>query len=59
MVSTSFETSVRVLTRWEREGVVSTEGDGFTIGNRPRLEALSGNLFAQHQAGSAFADAVR
>jgi CRP/FNR family transcriptional regulator len=59
MVSTSFETSVRVLTRWEREGVVTTEDDGFTIGNRPRLEALSGNLLAQNQSGGAFADVLR
>lgn len=43
MVSTSFETSVRVLTRWEREGVVATDGEGFSIGNRARLEALSGS----------------
>ncbi len=44
MVSTSFETSVRVLTRWEREGVVATDGEGFTLGDLARLEALSGHF---------------
>jgi CRP-like cAMP-binding protein len=50
MVSTSFETAVRVLTRWEREGTVATDSDGFTLGNCPRLEALSGNLSVLGQA---------
>lgn len=42
MVSTSFETAIRVLTRWEREGTVKTDGDGFTLGDLPRLQGLSG-----------------
>jgi CRP-like cAMP-binding protein len=42
MVSTSFETAIRVLTRWEREGTVATDGDGFTLGDLPRLQGLSG-----------------
>jgi CRP/FNR family transcriptional regulator len=44
MVSTSLETAIRVLTRWEREGTVSTDDDGFTIGNFNRLQELSGAL---------------
>lgn len=40
MVSTSFETAIRVLARWEREGIVATDADGFTIGNLPHLEDL-------------------
>jgi CRP/FNR family transcriptional regulator len=40
MVSTSFETAIRVLARWEREGLVTTDADGFTIGNLSRLEDL-------------------
>ncbi|HWP08887.1 MAG TPA: Crp/Fnr family transcriptional regulator [Polyangiaceae bacterium] len=40
MVSTSFETAIRVLARWEREGLVRTDADGFTIGNLSRLEDL-------------------
>ena len=43
MVSTSFETAIRVLSRWEREGTVSTDSDGFTLGNLVRLRALSGD----------------
>jgi CRP/FNR family transcriptional regulator, nitrogen oxide reductase regulator len=42
MVSTSFETAIRVLSRWEREGTVATDDDGFTLGNWPRLQELSG-----------------
>ncbi|MDQ2642300.1 MAG: Crp/Fnr family transcriptional regulator [Myxococcota bacterium] len=42
MVSTSFETAIRVLARWEREGTVATDGDGFTIGDLSRLQGLSG-----------------
>lgn len=42
MVSTSFETAIRVLTRWEREGLVATDPDGFTIGSLGRLQELTG-----------------
>jgi CRP-like cAMP-binding protein len=56
MVSTSFETSIRVLTRWEREGVVATDGEGFTIGDRARLEALGGNWPAGAAGAGACAD---
>jgi CRP-like cAMP-binding protein len=42
MVSTSFETVIRVLSRWEREGAVLTDSEGFTLGDWPRLCALSG-----------------
>ena len=59
MVSTSFETSVRVLTRWEREGVVATDGEGFTIGDRPRLEALSGQRPAWGITDAPLAPALR
>lgn len=56
MVSTSFETSIRVLTRWEREGVVATDGEGFTIGDRSRLEALGGSWLAATSAADAVAE---
>ena len=55
MVSTSFETSIRVLTRWEREGVVATDGEGFTIGDRARLEALGDNWPAGATGTGSFA----
>lgn len=55
MVSTSFETAVRVLTRWEREGTVATDGDGFTLGDRPRLQALSGGTLGHELALSSLA----
>jgi CRP/FNR family transcriptional regulator len=43
MVSTSFETTIRVLSRWEREGTVATDADGFTLGDPARLQVLSGD----------------
>lgn len=41
MISTSFETGIRVLSRWEREGLVRTDADGFTLSNLARLAELS------------------
>ena len=42
LVSTSFETAIRVLTRWERDGIVSTDDDGFTVNNVHALTTASG-----------------
>jgi len=42
LVSTSFETAIRVLTRWERAGAVSTDADGFTLRDMPLLRQISG-----------------
>ncbi len=42
LVSTSFETAIRVLARWERAGVVSTDADGFTLKSLATLRAASG-----------------
>jgi CRP/FNR family transcriptional regulator len=42
LVATSFETAIRVLTRWERAGIVSTEPDGFTLHDVAALTAASG-----------------
>jgi CRP/FNR family transcriptional regulator, cyclic AMP receptor protein len=44
MVSTSFETAIRVFARWEREGSVETDADGFTLRNLDRLRELSGDF---------------
>lgn len=41
MVSTSFETGIRVLSRWEREGLVRTDADGFVLSDLRRLAELS------------------
>lgn len=56
MVSTSFETAIRVLARWERERTVVTDGEGFTIGDLPRLQELSGTKIA---AGPSSRDGAR
>jgi CRP-like cAMP-binding protein len=42
LVSTSFETAIRTMTKWEREGVVSTTAQGFTIVNRTELRRTAG-----------------
>lgn len=42
LVSTSFETAIRVMTRWEREGIASTTSNGFVIQNREQLERVAG-----------------
>lgn len=42
LVSTTFETAIRVMTRWEREGVVDTTSSGFVIKNRGLLEKILG-----------------
>ncbi|MGE5787996.1 MAG: Crp/Fnr family transcriptional regulator [Myxococcales bacterium] len=42
LVSTTFETAIRVMTRWEREGVVDTTCNGFVIRKREQLERVAG-----------------
>ena len=54
MVSTSFETAIRVLTRWEREGLVGTDPDGFTLGDLARLAEIAGAAPAGPPLLSAF-----
>lgn len=44
MVSTSFETAIRVLSRWERQGTVRTDSDGFTLGDWNQLLEIGGVL---------------
>jgi CRP-like cAMP-binding protein len=42
LVSTSFETAIRVMSRWDREGVLETNADGFTIHNLNTLRDVAG-----------------
>jgi CRP-like cAMP-binding protein len=42
LVSTSFETAIRAMTKWEREGIVETTPHGFTIRNRGALHEIAG-----------------
>jgi CRP/FNR family transcriptional regulator len=44
LVATSFETAIRVMSRWEREGVLQTTRKGFTLKDVGKLESLSGNV---------------
>lgn len=40
LAGTTIETSIRIMSRWGKEGVVSTDADGFLIRNREALEQL-------------------
>lgn len=42
LVATSFETAIRAMTKWERQGVVATTQSGFSIMNRPELRKIAG-----------------
>jgi CRP/FNR family transcriptional regulator, nitrogen oxide reductase regulator len=41
LVSTAVETVIRVMTRWQREGVIATDANGFTIHNHDVLRAVA------------------
>jgi CRP/FNR family transcriptional regulator len=41
LAGTTVETSIRVMSRWGKEGLVSTERDGFIVLDRPALERLT------------------
>ena len=40
LAGTTIETSIRIMSRWGKEGVVSTESDGFIVHDREALEDL-------------------
>jgi CRP/FNR family transcriptional regulator, nitrogen oxide reductase regulator len=41
MIGTTIETSIRIMSRWGKEGVVQTEKDGFLVVDRAALEAVA------------------
>lgn len=41
LAGTTMETSIRIMSRWGKEGVVATESDGFLIASREELEGLA------------------
>jgi CRP/FNR family transcriptional regulator len=49
LVSTSFETAIRIMSRWEHEGVLATHARGFTLYKIGALEKVGG--IAQSHAG--------
>jgi CRP-like cAMP-binding protein len=40
MIGTTIETSIRIMSRWGKDGVVRTDKDGFVILDRPTLETF-------------------
>ncbi len=41
LLGTTIETTIRTMSRWNKDGVLLTEKDGFLIRDRPFLEALA------------------
>jgi CRP/FNR family transcriptional regulator len=41
LTGTTIETCIRLMSRWGKDGIVSTEKDGFVIHDRPALEKLT------------------
>jgi CRP-like cAMP-binding protein len=41
MIGTTIETSIRIMSRWGKDGVVRTDKDGFVILDRAALEAVA------------------
>jgi len=57
LASTSFEAAIRVLSRWQREGLVTADGGGLTLRDPARLFALcdreaQSRKRARHELGS-------
>lgn len=42
LVSTSFETVIRTMSRWEQDGLLTAHRGGFTLHDKARLEAVAG-----------------
>jgi len=41
LTGTTIETSIRIMSRWNKDGVVRTQKDGFVLADRATLEALA------------------
>lgn len=41
LAGTTMETSIRIMSRWGKEGLVATEADGFLVSSRDELESLA------------------
>ena len=41
LAGTTMETSIRIMSRWGKEGVVATETNGFLVSSREELESLA------------------
>jgi CRP/FNR family transcriptional regulator len=41
LAGTTMETSIRIMSRWGKEGLVATEADGFLVSSREELESLA------------------
>lgn len=42
LANTTIETAIRIMSRWGKTGLVRTEGDGFLVVDRTRLERMAG-----------------
>jgi CRP/FNR family transcriptional regulator, nitrogen oxide reductase regulator len=42
LIGTTLETAIRLMSRWQKEGVVLTDKEGFLIADAATLQSLSG-----------------
>jgi hypothetical protein len=42
LTGTTIETAIRIVSRWNKEGVLRTDKDGFLLADRATLETLAG-----------------
>jgi CRP/FNR family transcriptional regulator len=42
LTGTTIETAIRIMSRWNKDGVLRTEKDGFLVADRAALEAAAG-----------------
>lgn len=43
LIGTTLETAIRLMSRWQKEGIILTEKEGFLIVDKAALESLSGS----------------
>lgn len=47
LTGTTIETCIRVMNRWERQGIVRTEKNGFVVVDRKTIDVLSGSAIVK------------
>ena len=44
LTGTTIETAIRIMSRWNKDGVLCTEKDGFLLADRATLETLASEM---------------
>ncbi len=53
LVSTSFETAIRIMSRWQKQGILGTNSDGFVLHNAEHLQQVARNVSGARGGGRA------